>query len=451
MKTDTICAISTPFGEGAIGIVRLSGEDAIKIADRIFYGKIRAKDAPSHTIHYGKIIEPDTKEIIDEVLLTIMRAPSTYTREDVVEINAHGGRVALSKILSLCIKEGARLAEPGEFTKRAFLHGRITLPEAEAVLQVIRAKTEKALELAQKNLSGLLSKKMKSIEEKLLSLLAEVEAEIEFPDEALSTQWMEAELESVIKDIEEIRENAKYTKILSEGECIAIIGRPNVGKSSLFNALLGRERAIVSSICGTTRDAISECVSMDGVFFKIVDTAGLRRKAFGIGEKAQKKTKEYIDESALLLFVLDASRGIKDEDYWIAEQIREKKKIVVLNKCDLPLHIKEEDVKEIAPNAPILYTSATEGIGIKEARTLIKEMLEEGMPKELFLINERQTELLKELKEELEKAIEFKKEETAELFAFHIREGLSKISQFLGTDFVEETLEQIFSKFCIGK
>jgi tRNA modification GTPase len=251
--------------------------------------------------------------------------------------------------------------------------------------------------------------------------------------------------------IKELVESGGYTKKFAEGVIVTIVGRPNVGKSSLFNALLGKERAIVAKLSGTTRDAISEDVSMDGAIIKVVDTAGLRKKAEGLQQVAQQKSAEYIKESALLLHVLDASSPLKEEDLWIAERIKGKKRVIVLNKCDLPLKVREEQVRERFGPHPIVYTSCTEGVGVQTLSTLIKEQLQESWPQEFFLINERQRQLICQMREEMEEGMKYLKEETMELFAFHIKEVLSKISQFLGTDVVEGVLERIFLQFCIGK
>ncbi|MFN3966670.1 MAG: tRNA uridine-5-carboxymethylaminomethyl(34) synthesis GTPase MnmE, partial [Endomicrobiia bacterium] len=350
---DTIVAISTPVsGEGGIGIVRLSGSDSISIADKIFFSKNGKKPSEyqTHTVHYGWIKDED--KIIDEVLLTIMKAPKTYTREDIVEISGHGGPIVLRKILDLCLKNGARLARPGEFTERAFLNGRIDLLQAEAVCELIRSKTNHAASISANQLKGALSEKIKKIKEELINLISNIEVSLDYPEEDLefiSNEKIEDILKSSIKKIEDILKALKKGSIYKEGIKVCIIGKPNVGKSSLLNALLSDDRSIVSHIPGTTRDIVSETFCIKDIPVTLMDTAGIGLKKISEDEKylqelSEEKTKNAISKSDIIIFIVDVSSEITDEDIKIADKLSEenKKTILVLNKID----IKTENIEK---------------------------------------------------------------------------------------------------------
>lgn len=317
MDTDTIAAISTPVGEGAIAIVRLSGPEAIPLASDVFEGK-SLKEADSHTIHYGKVIDPETKELAEEVMVSVMRAPKTFTREDIVEINCHGGLVSVNRVLEIMLAKGARLAEPGEFTKRAFLNGRIDLSQAEAVMDLIRAKTDKAMNVALKQMDGRLSKLIQTLRQELLETVAHVEVNIDYPEyddvEEMSHTLMEEKTKEVGEEIEKLLEVAAQGKILREGLATAIIGRPNVGKSSLMNTLVQENKAIVTEVPGTTRDIIEEYVNVRGVPLRLVDTAGIRETEDIVERIGVDRSRQVLKESDLILFVLNYNEALSEED-----------------------------------------------------------------------------------------------------------------------------------------
>ncbi|NAP00330.1 tRNA uridine-5-carboxymethylaminomethyl(34) synthesis GTPase MnmE, partial [Halomonas sp. MG34] len=317
METDTITAISTPIGEGAIAIVRLSGPEAISITEQIFKGK-SLSEADSHTIHYGKILDPQTQEVAEEVMVTLMRGPKTFTREDVVEINCHGGMVAVNRVLEIILSKGARLAEPGEFTKRAFLHGRIDLSQAEAVMDLIRAKTDKAMSVALKQMDGRLSGLIQTLRQDLLETVAHVEVNIDYPEyddvEEMSNEVMRDKTKEVHREIDNLLQVAKQGKILREGLATAIIGRPNVGKSSLMNALVQENKAIVTEIPGTTRDIIEEYVNVRGVPLRLVDTAGIRETEDIVEKIGVERARKVLKESDLILVVLNHNEVLSEED-----------------------------------------------------------------------------------------------------------------------------------------
>ncbi|RME66971.1 MAG: tRNA uridine-5-carboxymethylaminomethyl(34) synthesis GTPase MnmE, partial [Nitrospirae bacterium] len=360
---DTIVAISTAPGEAAIGIVRLSGPQALSIISRIFK-PAKTKDitkVPSHTIHYGWVISRNTGEIIDEVLVSIMKAPNTYTREDVVEINCHGGMVPLRKVLELAVKEGARIAKPGEFTLRAFINGRIDLAQAEAVLDLIRAKTDWSSTLALKQLQGGLSEKLNSLRQAIMNVTAHVEAYLDFPEEEIEPMTeaqILTQLQDILNEIQGLAETFYEGRLLREGLSVAIVGRPNVGKSSLLNKLLERDRAIVTDIPGTTRDVIEEYLNIKGLPIKVLDTAGIRASKDMIEEEGIRRSLKAIEEADLVLCVLDQSEPIQEEDRRIMGSLRDKKTVFVLNKADLPARL---DRKLLPPDKPSVVVSAKSG------------------------------------------------------------------------------------------
>lgn len=342
---DTITAISTPLGEGAIGIVRLSGTNALDIAQRVFKGK-NLKTVDSHTINYGHVIDPKTNEILDEVMVTVMLAPKTFTREDVIEINTHGGIAVTNEILQLLIKNGARMAEPGEFTKRAFLNGRVDLTQAEAIMDIIRAKTDKAMNVAVKQLDGSLYQLINDTRQEILNTLAQVEVNIDYPEyddvEEMTTQLLKEKTLEFQNLLENLLKTAKRGKILREGLSTAIIGRPNVGKSSLLNNLLREDKAIVTDIEGTTRDVIEEYVNIKGVPLKLVDTAGIRDTDDLVEKIGVERSKKALMDADLVLLVLNASEKLTKQDKELLELSKDSNRIILLNKTDLPQVIEKE-------------------------------------------------------------------------------------------------------------
>ncbi len=454
---DTIAAISTPLGEGGIGIIRISGKEAISIANRIFQSSkgVNLLVVKTHTIHYGFIIDPETGQKIDEVLVTVMRAPNTYTREDVVEINCHGGYVTLKRILDLVISQGARLAEPGEFTKRAFLRGRIDLSQAESVIDLIRAKTEQAQKIALEHLSGRLSKKINELRDSLMRVCAHVEAYIDFPEEdidGLTQEEIQTEINRIKEEINKLIEGYEEGKIYMEGLRAAIVGKPNVGKSSLLNALLMKDRAIVTEIPGTTRDIIEEYVNIKGMPLKIVDTAGIREAHDLVEAEGIKRTLRAVELAQLVLLVLDSSRPIDSLDEEIINRVIHKKIIVVINKKDI--RSKEFCLPEVLKDKPRVEISALKGEGIEELKELIFNTTISGKYEQegVVITKMRHKIALEDALQALNNALQsFKEKEPLEITAMFLREALSFLGQIVGVVTTEDILNLIFSEFCIGK
>lgn len=456
---DTICAISTPIGEGGIGIVRISGKDAILIADKIFFPKRNKKLSalPSHTIHYGEIRD-DSKEKIDEALVSIMKAPNTYTKEDVVEINCHGGALPLKKVMELVVKNGARIAEPGEFTKRAFLNGRIDLSQAEAVIDIINSKTDDSLRLAVNQLSGILSKKVNAIREELISIIASVEASIDFVDEDIefiSRDVMGKRIKRAVDEIETLITTADEGRIYKEGIATAIIGRPNVGKSSLLNALLKEERAIVTPVPGTTRDVIEEWVNIKGMPLRILDTAGIRHTEDIVEIEGVKRSREAIKSADLILLLIDGSVKLNEEDKGLMEEVRDKKLIVLLNKSDLPSLVKKDDIEKALPEKEIVSISALTGEGVDRLRSVIHSLLFKGgitAGERPIITNLRHKTALEKTKKALE-TLEgsLKNEMSEEFLAVDLRAALNALGEITGETATEDILNRIFEEFCVGK
>ena len=456
---DTICAISTPIGEGGIGIVRISGKDAILIADKIFFPKRNKKLSalPSHTIHYGEIRD-DSKEKIDEALVSIMKAPNTYTKEDVVEINCHGGAVPLKRVMELVIKNGARLAEPGEFTKRAFLNGRIDLSQAEAVIDIINSKTDDSLRLAVNQLSGILSKKVNAIREELISIIASVEASIDFVDEDIefiSRHEMGKRIKKAVDEIEALITTADEGRIYKEGIATAIIGRPNVGKSSLLNALLKEERAIVTPVPGTTRDVIEEWVNIKGVPLRILDTAGIRHTEDIVEIEGVKRSRDAIKSADLILLLIDGSVKLNEEDKSLIEEVGNKRLIVLLNKSDLLSLVKKSDIEKALPEKEIVSISALTGEGIDRLRSVIHGLLFKGRitaGERPIITNLRHKTALEKTKKALETLESSLKNEMSEEFlAVDLRGALNALGEITGETATEDILNRIFEEFCVGK
>ncbi len=453
---DTIVAISTPSGEGGIGIVRLSGRDAISIASRIFHsprGKSPAKTG-SHTILYGYITNPETLTPVDEVLLSVMRAPHSYTLEDVVEINCHGGMLPLRKVLELTAKEGARLAEPGEFTFRAFMNGRIDLSQAEATIDLIRAKTDKSRRLAIEQLSGVLSEKITSTKNTIVGICAHIEAYIDFPEEELDLQTRTElcrKTDEVILQLRKLSSTYDEARFFREGLSVAIIGRPNVGKSSLLNALIERERAIVTELPGTTRDIIEECLNINGLPLRIMDTAGIR-EAHNLAEsEGVRRSLLAIDGADLVLAMFDISLPLRDEDFGIIEKIRDRKSIIVLNKADLPHTVREDLFPE---DLPMVRISAKTGDGIDSLKKEVEaRIFKSGSPSDgVMITNLRHKLALDQAAESLSRASDaIKNEMPYEITALELRDGLDRLGEIVGETTTEDILNMIFSRFCIGK
>lgn len=459
MYDDTIAAISTPLGEGGIGIVRISGPQAVKIIKTLFRAKRGDwSNNGSHRLIYGHITERNG-DVVDEVLLTFMKAPHTYTREDVVEINCHGGIVPLRKILELVLSRGARLAEPGEFSKRAFLNGRLDLAQAESVIDVIRSKTEAGLKLAVSQLKGELSKKITALQDRLLGLLAQVEANIDFPEDDLEEATGQSIIrsgEDLLEEIKELIRGAETGKIYREGISTIIIGKPNVGKSSLLNALLRENRAIVTDIPGTTRDIIEEVINIRGIPLKIIDTAGLHETEDIVEKIGVERTREMIGRADLVLLVLDAATGLADEDIAITELIGEKKAIFIVNKVDVEeTRITGNEVERLAGKQPALWISAREEKGLDVLEEKIVEMVLGGQvfgSDTVMVANIRHKQALEKAARHLKEAVHGIKEMVpVDVVAIDLRTAWEALGEITGSTVTEDLLDRIFADFCIGK
>ena len=457
MFDDTIAAIATPLGEGGLAVLRLSGENAFAIADKCFLpvGKSARKPsaAGTHTVQFGKIVRGD--EVIDEVLLAVFRAPRTFTREDTVEISCHGGLLPAKLVLDTLLRNGARLAEPGEFTKRAFLNGRIDLAQAEAVADLIHSRTELALTAANEQLAGKLSQRINKLRDDLMHTLAHVEAHIDFPDEDISPDTKENllhRLESGVVFMDELLRTANEGQILRRGIRAAIVGRPNAGKSSLLNQLLGRDRAIVSPIAGTTRDTIEETANIRGLPIVFIDTAGLRESRDEIEREGIRRSRESLAQAELILHVLDASEPLTDADKNYFAEFAGKKIILVRNKTDLPVKL-EFRIQD--SEFRIVDVCCTGGQGIEALKDEIKSLVWAGEIRAEMLqvaINSRHQAALNRARFATRAAADaLRADATLELIAFDLRIGANAVGEIVGKTTTEDLLDSIFSTFCIGK
>ncbi len=457
---ETISTIATAPGEGAIGIIRMSGPMAIEITDKFFRGinGKRAGEIASQQVAYGHIIDPDNEKIIDEVLVLIMRGPKSYTREDVVEIHCHGGPVPMKKILAITLQQGARLSEPGEFTKRAFLNGRLDLSQAEAVMDIIRAKTDASLRMAVGHLSGTLSDKIRDMRYEILRMIANLEATIDFPEEdieMMAVQDIKVAVIDLLSQINHLLATKETGRILREGLETVIIGKPNVGKSSLLNALLKEKRAIVTDIPGTTRDVIEEFVNISGVPLKIVDTAGIRETSDIIEQMGVEKTKEFIVTADLILLLLDASLPLSAEDREVLAMLSGKQAIVLVNKTDLPLLLNLDEVYTYISDKKVLKISVMEGSGLLELEQVIVDMVYGGEIEQkegAFITNLRQANLLEQAKQHLEAVIEtINQLMPPDCIVIDLKDSWDKLGEITGDTVGEDIIDQIFTQFCIGK
>jgi tRNA modification GTPase len=456
---DTIAAIATPYGESGIGIVRISGPEAKRIAEEMFRPRSGPNALISHQIRYGEIVDPESGRVIDEVLLTFMAAPKTYTREDVAEINCHGGFEVLQQVLEAVLRGGAREALPGEFTKRAFLSGRIDLAQAEAVLDIIQAKTDEGLRLAEEQLRGKLSREIAGIREEVLRLLAAIEAYIDFPEENIAPPSTEGAVEMLHRTrarVGELIQASDEGEIYREGVKVAIVGKANVGKSSLLNQFLERERAIVTTLPGTTTDVIEESVNLSGVLIKLMDMAGLQDPRNEVEREGVRLAREKIAEAHLILLMVDRSRPLDDEDRRIFREVQGKRVLLVLNKIDLPPRIDVAKIKQEAGIKDPHLISALRGDGIEELKKGMVGAIVRGTTKrgggELIPVNLRHKRVLERAKGALGEALEGRKREIPwDLTAIEIRQILDILGEIVGETTPEEVLEMIFARFCIGK
>ena len=456
-REDTIAAIATPSGEGGVGIVRLSGPDAERIAISLFVRSAgRNGKLKSHTLHHGSIQDPRSAKLLDQVLLAIMRKPRSYTGEDVVEVHCHGGALVLQRILGLILSQGARHAEPGEFTKRAFLNSRVDLAQAEAVLDLVAARTEKAADLALSQIKGELSGWVGDLREELLDILAQVEAAIDFPEEEielLEHPALIAKIETLRAKIRVIINTYEWGRLFREGAKVCICGRPNVGKSSLFNAILGDERVIVTAIPGTTRDVIEESINLDGLPVVLWDTAGMRDTTDPVEQIGVSLSREHFEKAKAVVVVVDGSAPLTDEDKLFLLSATKKKGLIAINKIDLVQRVDLDELKQIAGDQKFVTVSAIRGHGVQELKSSLRQIvLGTDLEPPIVLTNIRHKSALLCGEEALSEAIlTLHQRQPPEIVAVALQQAKESLEQIVGSVHSEDILERIFSKFCIGK
>ncbi len=458
MDMDTIAAISTPMGEGAIAIVRISGPEAVKAANQIFKGK-NIEEVESHTIHYGFIVDPGTNEKVEEVMLSVLRAPRTFTREDIVEINCHGGLVSVNRVLQLVLNQGVRLAEPGEFTKRAFLNGRIDLSQAEAVMDLIRAKTDRAMNVAIGQMEGRLSKLVRQLRQTILETLAHVEVNIDYPEyddvEEMTHRLLLEKATEIKEEIAKLLETSKQGKILRDGISTVIIGRPNVGKSSLLNSLVHENKAIVTDIPGTTRDVIEEYVNVRGVPLRLVDTAGIRETEDIVERIGVERSRQVLKEADLILLVLNNAEPLTAEDRKLFEAARGMDVIVLVNKIDLDRKIDIEEVKKLADNYPVISTSLKEESGVDQLEEAISGLFFTGKLESgdmTYVSNTRHIALLNQAQKAIDDVLSgIDAGVPIDLIQIDFTRTWEILGEIIGDTVHESLINQLFSQFCLGK
>lgn len=457
MRTDTIAAIATAMSSSGIGIIRISGDAAVQIVDRIFFMKNKKKlsDMPTHTIHYGHIKDED--EVIDEVMVVLMRAPKSYTKEDTVEIDCHGGVYVMKRVLETVIKYGARPAEPGEFTKRAFLNGRIDLAQAESVIDIIHAKNEFALKSSERQLSGSLSSAVKTVREKLLHEIAFIESALDDP-EHISLDGYPKTLQGIVeeagKEIRKLLANSDNGKILKEGISTVIIGKPNAGKSSLLNTLVGEERAIVTDIAGTTRDVLEEQINLNGIILNVIDTAGIRKTDDVVEKIGVDRAKKYLNDADLAIYVVDTSTQLDENDFEIMELLKDRKAIILLNKSDLAPVTDRESIRKHL-DKKMIAISAKEQTGIGELEETIREMFFTGevtFNDEVYITNIRHKTALQEAMNSLNLVVQSIMDGMPEdFYSIDLMNAYEELGSIIGEAVEDDLVNEIFSKFCLGK
>jgi tRNA modification GTPase len=458
MVEDTIAAIATALGEGSIAVVRVSGPEAVGSVAGVFRSKTDLRSVPSHTVHYGRIRDPDNGQILDEVLVTVMRAPRSFTAEDVVEVSTHGGIVAVKSVLGLLLRRGVRMAEPGEFTKRAFLNGRIDLAQAEAVIDLIRSKSERAFQVARKQSEGAISKRIIPLRGNLIELLAHVEVNIDYPEHDVA-EVTAAEIRNTcgaaLAEVEELLKTADEGKILREGIVTAIVGRPNAGKSSLLNALARDNKAIVTDIPGTTRDIVEETISLGGIPLRLLDTAGIRETSDIVERIGVERSRTALNEADLILLVMNRHEPLHEDERQLLRELKDRSAIVVVNKIDLPGLMELEEVKRNYPSDRIVFLSATEGTGLEELETAVSKLFFSGSVEAAdltYVSNARHIALLHRSKSSLQDAVNAAAEGIpVDLIQIDIAAAWESLGEILGDAAGESLLDEIFSKFCLGK
>lgn len=459
MDLDTITSISTPMGEGAIGIVRLSGPQAVEIADKLYKGKHLLNDVPSHTINYGHIIDPESKEVVEEVMVSVLRAPKTFTREDIIEINCHGGILTINRVLELTMTYGARMAEPGEFTKRAFLNGRIDLSQAEAVMDFIRSKTDRASKVAMNQIEGRLSDLIKKQRQSILEILAQVEVNIDYPEyddvEDATTEFLLEQSKEIKQEINRLLDTGAQGKIMREGLSTVIVGKPNVGKSSMLNNLIQDNKAIVTEVAGTTRDVLEEYVNVRGVPLRLVDTAGIRETEDIVEKIGVERSRKALSQADLILFVLNNNEALTQEDYTLYEVVKNEDVIVIVNKMDLEQNIDINEVKDMIGDTPLIQTSMLKQEGIDELEIQIRDLFFGGEVQNqdmTYVSNSRHISLLKQARQTIQDAIDAAESGVPmDMVQIDLTRTWEILGEIIGETANDELIDQLFSQFCLGK
>ncbi|CAG2137542.1 tRNA uridine-5-carboxymethylaminomethyl(34) synthesis GTPase MnmE [Staphylococcus epidermidis] len=459
MDFDTITSISTPMGEGAIGIVRLSGPQAIEIGDILYKGKKKLSEVETHTINYGHIIDPETNETVEEVMVSVLRAPKTFTREDIIEINCHGGILTINRILELTMTYGARMAEPGEYTKRAFLNGRIDLSQAEAVMDFIRSKTDRASKVAMNQIEGRLSDLIKKQRQSILEILAQVEVNIDYPEyddvEDATTDFLLEQSKRIKEEINQLLETGAQGKIMREGLSTVIVGRPNVGKSSMLNNLIQDNKAIVTEVAGTTRDVLEEYVNVRGVPLRLVDTAGIRDTEDIVEKIGVERSRKALNEADLILFVLNNNEPLTEDDQTLFEVIKNEDVIVIINKTDLEQRLDVSELREMIGDMPLIQTSMLKQEGIDELEIQIKDLFFGGEVQNqdmTYVSNSRHISLLKQARQSIQDAIDAAESGIPmDMVQIDLTRTWEILGEIIGESASDELIDQLFSQFCLGK
>lgn len=458
-QLDTITSISTPMGEGAIGIVRMSGHDAVAIADKLYKGKQKLEQVPTHTINYGHIIDPETGDVVEEVMVSVLRAPRTFTREDIVEINCHGGILTINRVLELTMTHGARMAEPGEYTKRAFLNGRIDLSQAEAVMDFIRSKTDRASKVAMNQIEGRLSTLIQHQRQSILEVLAQVEVNIDYPEyddvEEATTEFLLERSREIKEAIQQLLDTGVQGKIMREGLSTVIVGKPNVGKSSMLNNLIQSNKAIVTEVAGTTRDVLEEYVNVRGVPLKLVDTAGIRETEDIVERIGVERSRKALQEADLILFVLNNNEALTQEDRQLYDVIKNEDVIVIVNKTDLDRQLDIDEVQQMIGDKPLIETSMQTQQGIDALELQIRDLFFDGTVQNqdmTYVSNSRHISLLKQAKQAIQDAIEAAEAGVpTDMVQIDLTRTWELLGEIIGESASEELIDQLFSQFCLGK